>query len=76
MLCPYCGHYQILKGKGIHYDSNLDEVIYVCENCKGPVRDHHKTEMLSQGEWRATNEEKVSDKVIGFHLNSLYSPVG
>lgn len=32
--------------------------------------------MLSRGEWRATNQEKVSDKVIGFHLSSLYSPVG
>jgi len=74
--CPHCGHFQTLKWEGIHYDSNLTEVTYVCENCKGAIRDHHKTEMLSQGEWRATNQEKISNKVIGFHLNSLYSPVG
>lgn len=74
--CPHCGHFQILKWEGIRYDSDLTEVTYVCENCKGAIRDHHKTEMLSKGEWRATNKEKVSDKVIGFHLNSLYSPVG
>lgn len=74
--CPHCGHFQVLKWEGIHYDSNLAEVTYVCENCKGAIRDHHKTEMLSRGEWRATNQEKVSDKVIGFHLSSLYSPVG
>ena len=74
--CPHCGHFQVLKWEGIHYDSDLTEVTYVCENCKGAIRDHHKTEMLSKGEWRATNKEKVSDKVIGFHLNSLYSPVG
>jgi phage terminase large subunit GpA-like protein len=74
--CPHCGHFQTLKWEGIHYDSNLTEVTYVCENCKGAIRDHHKTEMLSKGEWRATNKEKISDKVIGFHLSSLYSPVG
>ena len=74
--CPHCGHFQTLKWEGIHYDSNLTEVTYVCENCKGAIRDHHKTEMLSRGEWRPTNTERVSDKVIGFHLNSLYSPVG
>lgn len=74
--CPFCGHFQVLKWEGINYDSNLTEVTYVCEDCKGAIRDHHKTEMLSRGEWRPTNTEKVSDKVIGFHLNSLYSPVG
>jgi phage terminase large subunit GpA-like protein len=74
--CPHCGHFQVLKWEGIHYDSNLVEVAYVCESCKGAIRDYQKTEMLSQGEWRATNQEKVSDKVIGFHLSSLYSPVG
>lgn len=74
--CPFCGHFQILIWENIYYGSNTDEVTYVCENCKGGIRDHHKTEMLSRGEWRATNKEKTSDKVIGFHLNSLYSPVG
>lgn len=74
--CPFCGHFQVLKWEGIHYDPNFTEVAYECENCKGAIRDHHKTEMLSRGEWRATNQEKASDKVIGFHLSSLYSPVG
>ena len=40
------------------------------------IEEHYKTNMLKRGEWRATNEEKISEKVIGFHLNSLYSPVG
>jgi phage terminase large subunit GpA-like protein len=32
--------------------------------------------MLRQGEWRATNQEKAGGKIVGFHLSSLYSPVG
>ena len=32
--------------------------------------------MLVRGKWRATNTECNNDKVIGFHLSSLYSPVG
>ena len=74
--CPFCGHFQTLRWEGVHYDANFGEVTYVCESCKGNIRDCHKTEMLSKGEWRATNKEKISEKVIGFHLNSLYSPVG
>ncbi|GHM58878.1 MAG: hypothetical protein sL5_09790 [Candidatus Mesenet longicola] len=31
--------------------------------------------MLSQGEWRGTNVT-VNNKTVGFHLSSLYSPVG
>jgi hypothetical protein len=31
--------------------------------------------MLEQGEWRATRPE-ASGKTAGFHISSLYSPVG
>ena len=74
--CPFCGHFQTLKWKNLHYDKEHSEPVYACESCKRDIEEHHKTDMLRQGEWRATNEEKISEKVIGFHLNSLYSPVG
>ncbi len=74
--CPFCGHFQTLKWENLHYDKEHSESFYACECCKRNIEEHHKTDMLRQGEWRATNKEKVSDKVIGFHLNSLYSPVG
>ena len=74
--CPLCGHFQILKWENLHHDKTLAKSFYVCECCKGNIEEHHKTDMLRKGEWRATCEEKTSEKVIGFHLSSLYSPVG
>lgn len=74
--CPFCGHFQILKWEGVHYDKTNLQSFYVCEHCKGRIEEHHKTGMLRKGEWRATCEEKAGGKVAGFHLSSLYSPVG
>jgi phage terminase large subunit GpA-like protein len=74
--CPHCGFFQILKWENIHYDTDPFQAVYVCECCKRNIENHHKTEMLSKGKWRATNEEKANSKVVGFHLSSLYSPVG
>jgi phage terminase large subunit GpA-like protein len=51
-------------------------MIYRCEHCQRDIENCHKTEMLSKGEWRATKEEKADKKIAGFHLSSLYSPVG
>ena len=38
------------------------------------VAEHHKTEMLRLGEWRPT--AKGDGRTVGYHLSSLYSPVG
>jgi phage terminase large subunit GpA-like protein len=48
---------------------------YHCEGCERPIAEHHKTEMLATGEWRATAVSK-DPKAIGFHLSALYSPLG
>jgi phage terminase large subunit GpA-like protein len=74
--CPYCNFFQVLKWENIHYDSDPLQAVYVCECCKKHIENNHKTEMLRRGEWRPTAEEKANPKVIGFHLSSLYSPVG
>jgi phage terminase large subunit GpA-like protein len=74
--CPHCGFFQVLKWENIHYDPDNLQAAYVCECCKKHIWNHHKTEMLRRGEWRATNQEKANEKIIGFHLSSLYSPVG
>lgn len=39
-----------------------------------PIPEHHKTWMLEHGEWRAMTEG--SNRTAGFHLSSLYSPIG
>lgn len=74
--CPYCNHFQVLNWRGIQHDSVLNEIVYICENCKRSIREFAKTEMLANGEWRATAERKGSEKAIGFHISSLYSPLG
>lgn len=73
--CPFCGHYQDLKWENLRYDANF-RTVYICEHCKAEIGEHYKTEMMAKGEWRATVPEHLSNKVIGFHLSSLYSPIG
>jgi len=84
--CPFCGKFQTLKWENISYDANSNKVVYVCEHCQKNIEEHHKTEMLEQGEWKrqleaahksfASRGENKESKTIGFHLSSLYSPVG
>lgn len=79
--CPHCGAYQVLTWSGVQWAKrpdgrpDLDSVAYLCDSCDTPIQEHHKTEMLAAGEWRATAIPK-DPLVIGFHLSALYSPVG
>lgn len=70
--CPFCGGYQSLKWSQIQADG--DKVQYVCEHCQKQIPEHYKTQMLELGRWQATS---TSDGLTaGFHLSSLYSPIG
>ncbi len=74
--CPHCDHYQVLKWPQVKWeDKDPRTAHYVCIECKGKIENHQKTEMLSSGEWRATDPTK-DGKTAGFHISSLYSPVG
>lgn len=66
--CPHCGHKQVLRD-----DQLTDDGVFLCEQGGHFIAEHHKEEMLEQGEWRAHNPE--SD-VPGFHLPSYYAPLG
>lgn len=79
--CPECGHYQTLKFANLKWDKgDPKSAQYVCEDCGSCLGEQHKTEMLRRGEWRATLDadgKPIGDgRTIGFHLSSLYSPVG
>ena len=80
--CPFCGEFQKLKWENIRYDSDSAKVVYVCEHCQKFIEEHHKTKMLNEGRWQATNNKTeiqladATSRCCGFHLNSLYSPVG
>lgn len=76
--CPFCGYYQVLIWDQIipEYKSGaLINVHYSCIECKSKIYNHHKTQMLIQGEWRPTTRSK-SKVFRSYHLSSLYAPVG
>ena len=77
--CPHCGHRQWLRFEQLRWergeDGNFpDTAAYVCESCEVPIPEHHKTWMLEHGEWRPMAEG--NNRTAGFHLSSLYSPIG
>ncbi len=74
--CPHCGHRQWLKFEQLRWTwSHPESVHYICASCGEAIGEHHKTWMLEQGEWRSTSEDP-GRKTVGFHLSSLYSPIG
>jgi phage terminase large subunit GpA-like protein len=74
--CPHCSHRQWLRFEKLRWEKGQPEsAAYVCESCDAPISEHHKTWMLEHGEWRALASENGA-KTAGFHLSSLYSPVG
>lgn len=77
--CPHCGHRQWLRFEQLRWergeDGNFpDTAAYVCESCEVPIPEHFKTWMLEHGEWRAMADG--ASRTAGFHLSSLYSPIG
>lgn len=74
--CPDCGHRQWLKFEQLRWTWGKPEgAHYICESCSAELSEHHKTWMLEHGEWRACAPANAG-KTVGFHLSSLYSPVG
>jgi phage terminase large subunit GpA-like protein len=73
--CPDCGEYQVFKFAQLTWPKGQPEkAVYACEHCGAAIENHRKQGMLARGVWRA--EDKGDGKTAGFHLSSLYSPVG
>ena len=74
--CPHCGERQWLRFERLRWEKGKPETAaYYCEGCEQPIAEHHKTQMLAAGEWRPATTS-ADPLTIGFHLSSLYSPVG
>ncbi|WP_420587955.1 phage terminase large subunit family protein [Marivita sp.] len=74
--CPHCGHLQWLQFERLRWAKGKPETAaYHCAGCERPIAEHHKTQMLERGEWRAT-ATSADPNAIGFHLSALYSPIG
>jgi len=73
--CPHCNEHQTLKFAQVRWPKGEPEkAVYVCEHCEGQIENHEKHSMLPRGEWRPA--APGVGKAAGFHLSSLYSPVG
>jgi phage terminase large subunit GpA-like protein len=65
-----------LQWKNLQWrDGDPKTTAYVCESCGAHIPEHFKSEMLRKGEWRATATSE-DPRTVGFHLSSLYSPLG
>lgn len=75
--CPDCDHMQELKWENLKWDKgNPDSAVYACEECGSCIEERFKTVMLERGEWRATVPGAETPTRRGYHINSLYSPLG
>jgi phage terminase large subunit GpA-like protein len=72
--CPHCGHEQWLRFEQLRWTwGDPGSARYVCESCGAEIAEHQKTQMLARGRWLPMAPGR---KTAGFHLSSLYSPVG
>lgn len=87
--CPHCDHEQWLRWRGFNDDKDdprakqyrlvwTDEEktkpAYICEECGSFIEERHKTKMLEEGRWIPT--ANGDGKTKGYHLSTLYSPIG
>ncbi len=75
--CPHCDHFHVLNFKtGMRWpEGHPEEAYFECPNCKGEIRDQHRSEMLRRGYWQATATAKILG-TVSFHIWQAYSPWG
>lgn len=72
--CPHCGEYQKIDFSNLSWPKGEPKkVALACSHCGVLIDEIHKTKMLKNGKWIA---DKPGHWRVGFHLSSLYSPVG
>jgi phage terminase large subunit GpA-like protein len=73
--CPECGNYDWMRWENIRWrDDDPKTAALACVNCGVLIEERFKPQMLAAGQWRPTVEG--NGETIGFHLSSLYSPLG
>lgn len=74
--CPHCGFEQKLIFTQLKYeDKDPGTTRYECAECHEPIYNWQKTSMLKAGRW-VCEDYDPKNKSAGYHLSSLYSPVG
>lgn len=84
--CPHCGEFQHLEWKNFKYRTAppaegeegsppiVTHAWYVCRECGAHIEEGHKPEMLAGGKWIAERPHIKLER--GYHLNTLYAPIG
>ena len=86
--CPHCGDFHHLKFSNLKYRTEVAEsptpgaaeakvvvdAWYVCESCGAEILEGEKPTLLARGRWIA--ERPLVKLVRGYHINSLYAPIG
>jgi phage terminase large subunit GpA-like protein len=73
--CIHCGDFDWIRWERLKYDEeNPKDVRLICKACGALTEEHHKTDMLELGEWRAT--APGDGRTAGFHISTLYAPLG
>jgi phage terminase large subunit GpA-like protein len=73
--CPHCGNFDWMRWENIRYEQgNPKSAALVCVACGGLIEERFKPQMFAAREWRPT--APGDGQTIGFHLSSLYSPLG
>jgi phage terminase large subunit GpA-like protein len=74
--CPHCDTYQPLLWEQLHWPEGHPALAcYICTECGGEIQESAKTDLLAAGRWVAECPEQLA-YAAGFHLNSLYTPIG
>ena len=71
--CPHCGHMQHLQWQGLHWTPDAKQCWYTCQECGASIEEHHKTQMIRDGQWVPDNP---GAKMRGYHINCLYYQFG
>ena len=71
--CPHCLHYFVMEWEYFRYVGR-DEPVIICPTCAAEIVERHKSTMLPEGRWVATNAK--TGQYPSYQLSSLYSPLG
>lgn len=75
--CPVCGVAAPLVFTQLRWpEGRPDLATHECVHCFSQVEERHKDKFLLAGEWVSSIPERRNPYIIGYHLNSLYSPYG
>ena len=73
--CPVCKQMQPIAWSRLKWNKDDHNVVELqCIECEALISENKKTWMLENGQWIA--EDNSKQNIAGFHLSSLYSPLG